>query len=80
MRLLDEAKTFFWLRRVAIAVEHQAAATERLAKIVELEYQLAQHPKPPRKKTEFALVDQDTINKEYLRRLEADRDGIELDE
>ncbi len=77
MRLLDEAKTFFWLRRIAIAVEKNAEATERLAKILEAD---AMHPKPPRKKAELGLMDQDEVAKQFLRQLEAERDGIELDE
>jgi hypothetical protein len=77
VRLLDEAKTFFWLRRIAIAVEKNAEATERLARILEAD---AMHPKPPRKKAELGQMDPDEVNKIFLKHLEAERDGIELDE
>jgi hypothetical protein len=80
VRLLDEAKTFFWLRRIAIAVEKNAEATERLAKILETEYANVTHPKPPRKKMELGVMEPDEVNKQFLRQLEAERDGIELDE
>ena len=79
MKLLDEAKQFFWLRRIALALERQAAIAEKQFEFAQQEW-LAKNAPIPRKKTEFAIMDQDEINKDYLRRLEAQRDGIELDE
>jgi hypothetical protein len=78
MRLLDEAKDFFWMRRITLASERQAAAIEKLALLIEGQFEAK--PKPQRKQTEFALMDQEAINTDYLRRLEAERDGVELDE
>ena len=77
MRLLDDLKAFFWLRRIALAAERQADAQERLVKLFEAEQP---HPKPPRAKAEFSLVDQEQINKDWERRMAAERDGIELDD
>jgi len=79
MKLLDEAKQFFWLRRIALALERQASIAEKQFEFQQQEW-LANNAPIPRKKTEFAIMDQEEINKDYLRRLEAQRDGIELDE
>jgi hypothetical protein len=78
VRLWDEAKEFIYLRRIALASERQATAIEQLTSIIS--EQFAAKPKLERKKTEFALMDVEEINKEYLRRLEAEQQGIELDE
>lgn len=78
MRLLDEAREFLYMRRIALATERQAAAIEKLTGLIE--EQFAAKPKPPRKPTEFALMDVEEINKEYLRRLEAEQQGIDLEE
>jgi hypothetical protein len=77
MRLLDEAKTFFWLRRLTLAVERQADSLDRLVKLAEAD---AQHPRPLVKKAEVGLMDPDEVTKQWLRHMEADRDGIELDD
>ena len=79
MKLLDEAKQFFWLRRIALALEKQNELTERQIKFHEEEW-AAKHAPLPRKKTEFSLMDQEEINKDFERRLQAERDGIELDD
>jgi len=79
MKVVDELKQFFWLRRIALALERQAAIAEKQFEFAQQEW-LAKNAPIPRKKTEFAIMDQDEINKDYLRRLEAQRDGIELDE
>jgi hypothetical protein len=80
MKVVDEVKQFFWLRRIALASEKQADAMDRIARILEAEYRAVQHPKPPRKRTEFSIMDQEAINKDFERRLQAERDGIELDD
>jgi len=79
MKVVDELKQFFWLRRIALALERQAAIAEKQFEFAQQEW-LAKNAPIPRKPTEFAIMDQDEINKDYLRRLEAQRDGIELDE
>jgi hypothetical protein len=79
MNLLDDLKGSYWLRRIAVALEKQNELIERQIKFQEEEW-AAKHAPLPRKKTEFSLMDQDEINKDYLRRLEAQRDGIELDD
>jgi hypothetical protein len=79
MKLLDEAKQFFWLRRIALALERQADIAEKQFEFQQQEF-AAKYAPVPRKKTEFSLMDQEAINKDYLRRLEAERDGIELDD
>lgn len=79
MKLLDEAKQFFWLRRIAIALERQAAVLEKQYEFQQQEF-AAKYAPVPRKKSEFGLMDQEEVNKDFLRRLEAERDGIELDD
>ena len=79
MKVVDELKQFFWLRRIAIALERQAAIAEKQFEFQQQEW-AAKHAPLPRKKSEFSLMDQDEINKDYLRRLEAQRDGIELED
>jgi hypothetical protein len=77
MHLVDEVKQFFWLRRIALATERQADAFDKLIKFLESE---AQHPKPPKRKSEFSLMDQEAINKDFERRVQAEHDGIELED
>jgi len=79
MKLLEEAKQFFWLRRIALALERQATIAEKQFELQQQEW-AAKNAPIPRKKNEFSLMDQEEINKDYLRRLEAQRDGIELDD
>jgi len=79
MKLLDEAKQFFWLRRIALALEKQNDLTERQIKFEEQEW-AAKHAPIVRTRTEFSLMDQEEINKDFERRLQAERDGIELDD
>jgi hypothetical protein len=79
MKVVDEVKQFFWLRRIALALERQATISEKQFELQQQDW-AAKHAPIPRKKNEFSLMDQDEINKEYLRRLEAERDGIELDD
>jgi hypothetical protein len=75
---LDEAKQFLYLRRIALATERQATAIEKLTDVIT--EQFAAKPKPTRKQTEFAVMDVEEINKEYLKRLEAEQQGIDLEE
>lgn len=77
MKIVQELKQFWWLRRIALASERQAEIFEKILHILESEQS---HPKPPRKPSEFAIMDQEAINKDWLRRMEADRDGIELED
>jgi hypothetical protein len=77
MKLVDEVKQFFWLRRIALAAERQADSFDKIVRILEADHT---HPKPPRKHVELGLMDQDEINKQFLKRLEAERDGIELED
>lgn len=79
MHLLDEVKEFFWLRRIALALEKQNDLNERQIKLREEEW-AAKHAPLPRRKNEFSLMDQEEINKDFERRLQAERDGIELDD
>ena len=79
MNLLDEVKGFYWLRRIAIALEKQNELIERHIKLKEDEW-TAKHAPVVRKKSEFSLMDQEEINKDFQRRMEAERDGIELDD
>ena len=79
MHLLDEVKEFFWLRRIALALEKQNDLNERQIKLREEEW-ASKHALLPRRKNEFSLMDQEEINKDFERRLQAERDGIELDD
>jgi len=79
MKIVDEVKQFFWLRRIALALERQAAISEKQLELQQQEWAV-KHAPIPRKKTEFSLMDQEEINKDFERRMEADRDGIELEE
>ena len=79
MRLLDEALSAFWLRRIAVALEKQNELNERQIKLREEEW-ASKHAPLPRRKSEFSLMDQEEINKDFERRLQAERDGIELDD
>jgi hypothetical protein len=79
MKILDEVKGFYWLRRIAIALEKQNELVERQLKLLEDEW-TAKHAPVVRKKSEFSLMDQEEINKDFERRIQAERDGIELDD
>jgi len=79
MNLLDEVKGFYWLRRIAIALEKQNDLIERHIKLKEDEW-ASKHAPLPRKKNEFSIMDQEEINKDFERRIQAERDGIELDD
>jgi len=79
MKILDEAKQFFWLRRIALALEKQNDLNERQIKLAE-EAWTAKHAPVTRRKNEFSIMDQEEINKDFERRLQAERDGIELDD
>ena len=79
MRLLDDVKAFFWLRRIALALEKQNDLRERQLKMQEEEW-IAKNAPIVKRRTEFSLMDQEEINKDFLRRMEAERDGIELDD
>jgi len=79
VRLLDEALSAFWLRRIAVALEKQNELNERQIKLREEEW-ASKHAPLPRRKSEFSLMDQEEINKDFERRLQAERDGIELDD
>jgi hypothetical protein len=79
MKLLDEAKQFFWLRRIALALERQATISEKQFELQQHDW-AAKNAPLPRKKNEFNLMDQEEINKDFERRIQAERDGIELDE
>ena len=79
MKIVDEVKQFFWLRRIALALERQATVSEKQLELQQQEWAV-KHAPIPRKKTEFSLMDQEEINKDFERRLQAERDGIELDD
>ena len=79
MNLLDEVKGFYWLRRIAIALEKQNDLIERHIKLKEDEW-ASKHAPVPRKRNEFSIMDQEEINKDFERRIQAERDGIELDD
>ena len=79
MRLLDEALSAFWLRRIAVALEKQNDLIERHIKLKEDEW-TAKHAPVVRERNEFDFMDQEEINKDFERRMQAERDGMELDD
>ena len=76
MRLLDEAKQFFWLRRIALALEKQNEISEKYYNLQEQEW-AEKHVKPLRNKMELGVMDPEEVGKRYLQQLEAEREGIE---